>query len=74
MLVEQYFAELEATIARFGSVRANAILKDIRSPYIGYFRAEIRLARGDGSDQRLPALPAVIADRTWGEVKLKLGE
>ena len=41
MLVEQYFAELEAAIARFGSLLATTILKDIRSPYIGHFRADI---------------------------------
>ena len=43
MLVEQYFAELERALSRLGGVRVAMILKDIRSPYIGYLRAEISL-------------------------------
>lgn len=42
MLIEQYFARLEGIINACDSVRAKSIYKEIRSEYIGYFKAELR--------------------------------
>lgn len=41
MLIEQYFAQLEEIINACESIRAKSIYKEIRSEYIGYFKAEL---------------------------------
>jgi len=41
MHVEEYFAQLEATINACGSIRAKVVRKDTRSDYVGYFRADL---------------------------------
>jgi hypothetical protein len=46
MLVEQYFAQLEAIIADYGSIRSKVVQKDKRSEYLGYFKAELYFPDG----------------------------
>jgi hypothetical protein len=43
MLVDEYFTQIEATIAACGSIRTKVIHKDKRSDYVGYFRADLYL-------------------------------
>ena len=41
MLVETYFAQLEAIVDACGSIRTSVINKDKRSDYVGYFKADL---------------------------------